>query len=182
MTAAPRSRDTSRPFMSSISTRCRLGSYNVTSFNALNIATVMSGSLFFVLLPSGFVLFPERKHARSFDSLLSFLHLKVILGVTSDPAGSCWLRSRADAEGCRNVCCGISNSHDGVEPHDPDFCLTVICWSGLYSWIANSAGNIGSGGGGTPPFSLTASADCVGCVHSGMRRTSPKRTSGLCAS
>src|SRR5436189_170448 len=122
----------------------------------------MSGSLFFLLVPSGFVLFPERKHARSFVNLPSFLHLNAILGVMSEPAGSCWLRSRAETEGCRNVCCGISNSHEGVEPQDPCFCLTTICWSGLYSWMVNSAGNIGSGGGGTPPFNLKASAESVG--------------------
>ena len=127
MTTALSKRTTSNPFRSSISTLCKFGSYNVTSFNAWKMATVMSGSLFLLLLPSAFVVFPERKQARSLVNLLSFFHLNPILGVSSEAAGSFRVLSMDEVDGCRKLCCGISNSQEGAEPHDPGFCLTFTC-------------------------------------------------------
>ena len=64
-----------------------------------------------------------------------------------------------------------------------DFCsFTMICVSGLYSWMANWSGKMGSGGGGTPPFLRISSCESVGCAQPGFANTSPKRTAGLCES
>lgn len=143
------------------------------------MAMVISGSLFFFLLPSGFVVFPERKQDRSFDSFPSLCQLNFNLGVTSEEAGSLSVRSMDEPDGWRKVCCGISKSQDAGEFQVFDLYRTRICWSGLYSWMINSVGSSGSGGGATPPFRRTASCERVGCVHCGFRSTSPYKISGL---
>ena len=123
MTAELSKNTTSRPLTSSTSTRCIFGSYMVRFLPPLNIATVISGSLFF--LPS--VDFPDNVQDISFDSLPSLFHLNAILGVISEAAGSLWLRSKVEAEGSLNVFCGISNSQCAELFHDPGICLTVTC-------------------------------------------------------
>lgn len=62
ITMAPRSTTTSRPLGSSISTLDKFGSYIVISLSCLNKAIVISGSLCFLLLPSGLVDLPAREH------------------------------------------------------------------------------------------------------------------------
>lgn len=121
------SKTTSKPFGSSISTRFRFGSYRVISLRCLKSAIVISGSLFFLLLPSGFVLLPESEQTYSLESFPSFFHLKLIFGVVSEAVGSLCVRSRVEFDGCRKLRCGISNSQHGSLFHDPGRDLTTTC-------------------------------------------------------
>ncbi len=118
---------TSKPLGSSVSTRFRFGSYRVISLRCLNRAIVISGSLFFLLLPSGFVLLPESEQTYSLESFPSFFHLKLTFGVFSDAVGSLCVRSRVEFDGCRKLCCGISNSQHGSLFHDPGRDLITTC-------------------------------------------------------
>lgn len=158
---APRNNTTSNPLKSSISTRYRFGSYRVISRSPLKMEMVISGSfmplfLFFAGLPlvvSGIIaVFPNSKHTRSFDNLLSRRHPKRNLGVTSARDGSICVRSSVELDGWRNVCCGISKSHAAALFHVLGLYRTTISWSGLYRCTVNFDGRIGSGGGVTPPF------------------------------
>lgn len=179
---APRNNTTSKPLKSSISTRYRFGSYRVISRSPLKIEIVISGSfmplfLFFAALPfavSGIMaVFPNNKHTKSLDSLLSLRQPNRSLGVTSALAGSICVRSSVELDGCRKVCCGISKSHAAGVFHVLGLCRTTISWSGLYRCTVNLDGRIGSGDGVTPPFCRIASADSDGCVHSGVINISP---------
>ncbi len=88
---------------------------------------VMSGSLCFLLLPSGFDDLPDKVHTKSLESLPSFLHLKPSLGVMSDAAGSLCVRSSAEVDGFRKLCCGISNSQHASDLQVPACHLIITC-------------------------------------------------------
>ena len=64
----------------------------------------MSGSLCLRLLPSGFLVLPERLHIRSLESFPSLFHLNSTFGVISEAVGSLWVLSSVEADGCLNVC------------------------------------------------------------------------------
>ena len=87
--------------------------------------------------------------------------------------GSVWVRSSDELLGMRKVIWGMLNSHATVLLHLDVCCFTITCVSGLYSWMANSVGYTGCGGGGTPPFRRISSCESEGCVQPGFASTSP---------